>query len=126
MTKGKQIIFVDDDPAIQDVVRLMLEAIGYEITVLSTGASLLNDSFSQPDLFILDNQLPGVSGLDICRHLKKQPDTKHIPVLILSASPQIVQQAKEACADGLIEKPFRMQDLRNEVKRLMKGVEEKV
>jgi DNA-binding response OmpR family regulator len=117
----KHILFVDDDPAIQDAVRMMLEHVGYTVTLMNDGDALLETGFTHPDLFILDKQLPGVDGLDICRHLKTQSVTAHIPVLILSASPQIRIQAKEACADSVLEKPFQMQALRKEVAQLISG-----
>ncbi len=118
--KAKRILFVDDDPAIQDAVRIMLERVGYDVTVLDTGNSLLEEGCIYPDLFILDKQLPGVDGLDICRYLKSRNETKHLPVLILSASPQIARQAADACADALLEKPFKMQELRKTVKNLIR------
>ena len=119
MEDRKRIIVTDDDPAIQDAVRMMLERRGYEVTVFSDGSPLLKGAYSKPHLFILDKQLPGVDGLDICRYLKAQDATKNIPVLILSASPQIGPQAKAACADGFLEKPFKMQELRDIVGRLV-------
>lgn len=118
MKTGKRILFVDDDAAIQDAVQIMLEHEGYSVSLLGSGDSLLTEAFSLPDLFILDKQLPGVDGLDICRFLKREKRTQHLPVLILSASPQIARLAKEACADSSLEKPFHMQELRQEVARL--------
>lgn len=108
----KRITIVDDDEAIRDAVRLMLERRGYAVALLSNGESLLQGSFEVPDLFILDKQLPGVDGLDLCRYLKGQARTRSTPVLMLSASPQIRHQLRDACADGFLEKPFRMQALR--------------
>ncbi len=118
MRNRKNILFVEDDVAIRDVVRLMLEHEGYSVSLLQSGDALLTDDFPLPDLVILDKQLPGVDGLDICRFLKKGERTCHLPVLMLSASPQIAQMAQDACADGCLEKPFRMQEIRDEVARL--------
>ena len=118
MEEQKRITVVDDDRAIQDAVQLMLERRGYLVTIFSDGEPLLAGNFICPSLFILDKQLPGVDGLDICRYLKAQEDTKDIPVLMLSASPQIAMQAKAACADDFLEKPFKMQALREVVARL--------
>lgn len=119
MDTKKRIIIADDDPAIQDALHMMLEHKGYEVTVLGSGGPLLDGTFTPPHLFILDKQLPGVDGLDICRYLKGRAATKDIPVLILSASPQIREQATAACADEFLEKPFKMQELRQAVERLM-------
>ena len=107
----KKIIFADDDPGIQDVVNLIFEG-EYEVTIFSNGESLLNNNFEVPDLFLLDKQLSGIDGLDICRFLKAQESTRHIPVIIISASPNIDKLAKSAGADNVLEKPFNMKDLR--------------
>lgn len=107
----KKIIFADDDPTIQDVIHLILDD-SYEITTFTEGEPLLRADIAVPDLFLLDRQLPGVDGLDICRHLKKQRTTKNIPVIIISASPNITSLAESAGADDVIEKPFLIQELR--------------
>jgi DNA-binding response OmpR family regulator len=117
--RRRNITLVDDDPAIQDAVRIILERAGFAVTGFTNGDPLLDGDFALPDLFILDKQLPGVDGLDICRHLKALDETKGVPVLILSASPHVEQLAAAAAADGFLEKPFRMKDLLDTVARLL-------
>ena len=119
MNKQKHIVIVDDDPGIQDAIRMILEHTGYGITVFSNGDRLLSGDFDVPDLFILDKQLPGVDGLDICRHLKSSEKTRQIPVLILSASPHVARMAESAAADGFLEKPFQMKVIRKVVEKLL-------
>jgi len=111
----KRIIIVDDDPGIQHAFTLIFDPLQYEVTIYTNGNPILNDQYAKPDLFILDKQLSGVDGLDICRYLKSQPSTRHIPVIVLSASPHIFSQAKLAGADGALEKPFSVNALRNMV-----------
>jgi DNA-binding response OmpR family regulator len=113
----KKITLVEDDPGIQDVIRLILNRDGYEVIVYSNGHNLLNNDFEIPDLILLDRQLSGLDGLDICRFLKQQANTKDIPVILLSANPQIGVLAKNAGADDFLEKPFNIQDLKNIVTR---------
>jgi DNA-binding response OmpR family regulator len=113
-----RIIVVDDDLAIRHAVQMLFENKGYTITTYSSGEPLLQEHFQYPDLFILDTQLPGPDGLDVCRYLKSGERTKHIPILILSASPQVGALAKAACADAFLEKPFKMKELRAVVARL--------
>lgn len=108
----KKIILAEDDPGIQDSIQMILETEGYQVTVFPNGEDLLNKRFETPDLFILDRQLSGVDGLDICRFLKNDADSKEIPVIILSASPQIGPMAKKAGAQDFLEKPFRIDHLR--------------
>ena len=111
----KKIIIAEDDPAIRDTCRMILERAGYHVTMLSNGDTLLNGHYEIPDIFVLDKQLSGVDGLDICRYLKQQETTRHIPVIMLSASPQISRLAELAGASGWLEKPFKMQALRDMV-----------
>ena len=59
-----------------------------------------------PDLFLLDKQLAGADGTDICRFLKGQQKTKNIPVVMISANPGIKEISVDAGADAFIEKPF--------------------
>lgn len=113
----QHIIITDDDPCIQDVFRLILERAGYVVTIYPNGDNLLNNQFLVPDIFILDKQLSGMDGLDLCRHLKAQECTKNVPVIVISASPNIHEQAIAAGASGTLEKPFKMKELLDIVSR---------
>ncbi|GAA4308473.1 response regulator [Compostibacter hankyongensis] len=113
----KKIIFVDDDDGILDIAKLVFERDGYQITLMSNGETLLQNAFELPDVFILDKQLPGMDGLDICRTLKNRESTKDIPVIMLSANPDIRELARNAGADEVMEKPFTLQALRDAVAR---------
>lgn len=104
--KIPKIVIAEDDPGILDIFKIIFEDAGYAIQVKSNGRDLLQNKFDLPDLFLVDKQLPGASGLDICRHLKSQEQTKHIPVIIVSAAPDIALLSKEAGADNFIKKPF--------------------
>ena len=107
----KQIIVTDDDPSMRDIFQLILQRAGYLVTSYSNGDILLSNGFAPPDLFILDKQLSGMDGLDICRFLKSQESTKNIPVIMISASPYVAQLASDAGADDFIEKPFKTKEL---------------
>jgi DNA-binding response OmpR family regulator len=107
----KRIICADDDPSLQEVFPLIFGRAGYEVTMYSNGDELLGNSFEMPDLFLLDKQLSGISGMEICRFLKSQSATKDIPVIIVSASPDLNKLAREAGADDYIEKPFKMKEM---------------
>jgi DNA-binding response OmpR family regulator len=78
---------------------------------------LMTNGFDLPDLFLLDRQLSGVDGLDVCRFLKSQEETKHIPVIIISATSNVVRHALQAGADDVIEKPFLIAELRKMIAR---------
>lgn len=121
MNEKKKIVIVDDDPAIQDAFTLIFTEEEYDITIYTDAAPLIRNSFTTPDIFILDKQLSGVDGLDLCRVIKERPETKDIPVIILSASPNINLLAHQAGADEVLEKPFRIQALREVVSRHLTG-----
>jgi CheY-like chemotaxis protein len=112
----KKILFADDDPMIQDVINLILED-DYDLTILTRGEPLLRNEFIVPDLFLLDRQLSGLDGLEICRFLKGQESTKNIPVIMISATPGIATLALSAGADNVIEKPFPIRTLRQMIAR---------
>jgi len=117
----KTIIIVEDDIAILEPMAIVLEMAGYSVIALSDGARVVNNDFSPPDLFLIDNQLGGLQGSDICRYLKNQEITKHIPVVLVSANPAIKKIATEVNAEGYLEKPFTMDELRNIVAKHING-----
>ena len=117
----KQIIIADDDPGIREVFRIILNRAGYEVKLYASGEALLKNQFTPPDLFIIDKQLSGVDGLEVCQYLKQCESTKDIPVFITSASPYVAGFATEAGADDFIEKPFNLSDLIEKVNSVING-----
>ena len=113
----KKILVIDDDPAIQEAFKLILNSETYDVATLADGSAVLNGKFEIPDLFILDKQLSGVDGIDLCRIIKQRPSTKHIPVIIISASPAVERQALSAGANAVLEKPFSIGALREIVSK---------
>lgn len=116
----KHVIFVEDDESIQDIASIIFNKENYRITIFSSGEDLFKVPMIAPDIFILDKQLPGMDGLDICRRLKMLHETKNTPVVMLSANPDIRILAQQAGADESIEKPFSIDSLRNLVSTLTK------
>ena len=104
----KTVLVVDDDPSIRDIFSMIFKQAGYGIQLIANGEDLLNNKFEIPNIFLIDKQLSGTSGIDICRHLKSNPRTKNIPVVMISASPDINVQSKNAGADAYLEKPFEI------------------
>ena len=111
MQSGKRVLVTDDDPGILDAMQLMLSRAGYAVSGLLSPQAILRGDAPVPDLYILDKQLSGADGLDVCRFLKAQPATAHIPVIIVSATPHMERLAGAACADRFLEKPFRQREL---------------
>lgn len=104
------ILIIDDDIAILESTKLILEDEGYRVTI-NTGRLRYKKMKRFPDLILLDIWMSGVDGRDICKQLKTHPHTQHIPIIILSAHTNIEQICLEVGADGFISKPFGMEQL---------------
>lgn len=106
----EQILVVDDDPDILDALQFVLEDAGYTIKTSQNGecAECLSDSDSTtfPKLIILDVLISGRDGRDICRKLKKDPRTRHIPIVMISAHPTVKKSVIASGANKFIPKPF--------------------
>lgn len=114
---NKKILVVDDDPAIVEVLHMMLELAGYDVTTSTNGNILpLLDSYT-PDLILLDIMMSGVSGKEVCKDLKNRNETKEIPVIMISANRDGHLIASEACAEDFLAKPFEMQQLLSKVEK---------
>jgi DNA-binding response OmpR family regulator len=102
----KKILVVDDDQDILDLIEFLLQDNGYEVIASLTADILDNVLQINPDLILLDNWLDGTAGSALCKILKTQEATRHIPVIIFSASTGLKQVAQDSLADNYIEKPF--------------------
>jgi len=112
-----RILIVDDDEGLREIYKIILEKAGYEVYSCSDGRDILANNAPVPDIYLLDKQLCGTDGLDICRFLKSQASTRHIPVIIISASTDMQQPIKNAGADAFIEKPFEIKQLLETIAR---------
>ncbi len=117
------ILIVDDEEDLRRLVDFNLKAAGYKTLLAETGAEALRVIERQkPDLVILDLMLPDISGTDICRRLKLQPETRNIPVLILSARGDEIDRVVgfEIGADDYVVKPFSTRELILRIKAILK------
>jgi DNA-binding response OmpR family regulator len=108
------ILVVDDDPAILDALRFLFEDEGYRVQTSEKGdyaESLRDDNGGLPDLIVLDVLLSGKDGRTICRKLKSQDMTQHIPIVMISAYPDAEHSAKEVGADAFVAKPFSVDEV---------------
>lgn len=84
--KKAKILLVDDDKVFVEMYKLRLEASGYEVVVVEDGEKALVSAMQEkPDLILLDIMMPKINGLDVLDILKSTPETKEIPVIILTA-----------------------------------------
>jgi DNA-binding response OmpR family regulator len=111
----KRICIVEDDEDARFLMKLNLLKEGYNIELFSTGIRLTQKTDRWPNLFILDIDLPGMSGLEICRWIKSQQHTKDIPVLFVSGSPDLEALATNEEADDYLAKPFTFPHLLSKI-----------
>ena len=104
-TQKKIILTTDDDDASRYATTRMLRQAGFEVWEAATGAETLQKAAQGPDLVVLDVNLPDLNGFEVCRRLKADPATNHIPVLHLSAT-RVQSSNRVAVLDGGAEDPL--------------------
>ena len=106
----KKILIVEDEETLLSLESLLLTSKGYEVRGVMDGPSALELVASmKPDLILLDIMLPVMDGYEVCRQIKANDATRHIPVIMLSAkkSKEELAKAEQAGADWYITKPFK-------------------
>ena len=122
MTAKKKIMIVEDEKNIILGIKTCLEFADFQVIVVEEGDKVLETVLKEkPDLVLLDLMLPGMHGHEICRQLKSRPETQHMPVVVLTALTEEKdrQEALEAGADSFMTKPFRPEELWQEIKRFL-------
>jgi CheY-like chemotaxis protein len=117
----KRILVIDDDAATLDVIQ---EALVYEGFIVKTTCETddiikLVDEY-RPDVLLLDYILRGVNGGELCSQLKYDQCTSHLPVIIISAHPRVLQSLGDYGCNAFIPKPFDLSDLVNKVNTFAK------
>jgi len=109
-----RVLLVEDEPAQRTVLAYNLEAEGFAVTQADNGedALVLVDE-EDPDIIILDWMMPKVSGIEVCRRLKMRPETRGIPIIMLSARAEEVDRIRglETGADDYVVKPYSVLEL---------------
>lgn len=124
----KRILVVDDESDIGELLKYNLEQDGFDVLVLQEGEELMAHLQSyEPDLLILDLMLPGVSGLDLCRQLKRDQRFENLPIIILSAKSSETDKivGLEIGADDYVTKPFSPREAVARVKAVLRRYEDK-
>jgi two-component system phosphate regulon response regulator PhoB len=131
---GKKVLIVDDEAPIREMIMVALEMAGYDcLEAENTQAAHTIIVDQQPDLILLDWMLPGVSGIEFARRLKKDELTSDVPIIMLTAKSEEDNkiQGLEVGADDYITKPFSPRELVARLKAVLRrttpqGVEETV
>jgi DNA-binding response OmpR family regulator len=123
-----KILVVDDEADVNDMLVLNLRAAGFQVSAVADGAAALAKARSDlPSLILLDLMLPEMSGLEVCKVLKSEPATRHIPVIMLTSKAEEVDKivGLELGADDYVTKPFSPRELILRVNRSLRRGKEK-
>ena len=118
-----RIMVVEDEEALTTLLRYNLDAEGYEVETVARG----DDADTRlkervPDLVVLDWMLPGLSGIELCRRLRARPETKQLPIIMLTARGEESERVRGLAtgADDYIVKPFSVPELSARVRALLR------
>ena len=121
-----KILIVDDDPDMRPLMRLTLAKLGHQPSLAATGTEGLRMAESEPfDLMVLDLMMPDIDGYEVMRRLRANPNTKSLPIIVLTARTQAADydSAIESGADAYLPKPFDPDALNRRIAELLKRVE---
>jgi len=118
------VLIIEDEPDIAEVLRYSLEKAGFNTRSVLTGEEGLNASLDRtnpPSLILLDLQLPGMNGLEICRRLRNEPATQRPPIVIITAKtlPSDIRTSLQLGANDYFAKPFSVREVVGQVRSLL-------
>ena len=104
---SQKILIVEDDVEILGLLKDLLEDEGYEVAALNYTDSITKSiGEHQPDLVMLDFLLAGINGGELCHEIKMNPETTHLPVIMASAFPRVLDSLGNYGSDAFLPKPF--------------------
>jgi len=122
-TLGAKVLVVEDEAPLAEVLRYNLEAAGFKVVHAETGedAEILVAE-EKPDLILLDWMLPSVSGIELCRRLRGRAETRHLPIIMLTARGEEADRIRGLAtgADDYVVKPFSLPELMARVKAILR------
>jgi CheY-like chemotaxis protein len=102
-----KVLVVDDDPDLAAICSLVLESEGYSTDVATNGVEACDAlAADDVDLVLMDVMMPVLDGISVCKMVKRDPKMHDLPVIIMSASEVLRDEAKKCRADAVLEKPF--------------------
>ncbi len=123
MDKSKRVVCIEDEPAMIDLIRLILSRKGYTVAGATGGREGLDlVQSSQPDIVLLDLMMPDMDGWEVYQKLKAHESTREIPVIIVTAKAQSIDKVLGlhiAKVDDYITKPFGPQDLIESIEKVL-------
>ena len=119
---GKKILIAEDEAELLFTVKSRLEFEGFAVTTVGDGEEALKKvQEDRPDLILLDIMMPKLNGYQVCRELKSNPETKEIPVALVTAKTQETDKfwGKDVGANDYITKPFDMDALLEKIRGIL-------
>ena len=119
------ILVVEDEDALATLLQYNLDKEGYRVSIAADGEeALVLASEHQPDLVVLDWMLPKVSGIEVCRRLRARPETRNVPILMLTARGEESDRVRglDTGADDYIVKPFSMTELSARIRAVLRRI----
>lgn len=120
----REILIVDDEPSIVLSLQFLMESAGYGVRTAGSGDDALAEiTASPPDLVLLDVNLPGRNGFEVCETIRANPAWRDVRIVMLTARGRTIEREKGLAlgADGYITKPFATDDVVNTVRPLLDG-----
>ena len=118
-----EVLLVEDSPIYQEIIANLLKRNGWKVVIVRDGLEALEQmQRSYPDLVVLDIVMPRMNGYEVCRHLKNDPKTKNVPVVMCSSRNSTSDRywGLRNKADAYISKPFQDLELVGTIKQLLK------
>jgi two-component system phosphate regulon response regulator PhoB len=119
------VLVVEDEDALATLLKYNLDKEGHEVAVASDGEeALVTIDERLPDLVVLDWMLPKVSGIEVCRRLRQKPETRNLPIIMLTARGEESDRVRglDTGADDYIVKPFSMTELAARVRAVLRRI----
>lgn len=123
--ENPDIVIVDDDPMVGELSRDLLTDAGYKVMLIQESLQAIPAIQQQrPRLVVTDIMMPGITGMDICKAIKADPNLKHIKIIVVSGKSYDVekQRAFQLGADFFVQKPYNVDTFSNTVKSILDGV----
>jgi len=120
---AERILIVDDEEDILELLRYNISKEGYDVICADNGGKCLASAKTHsPSLIILDLMMPGIDGLDVCKQLKSDSDTKSIPIIMLTAkgTERDILKGFDCGADDYVPKPFSPKELNARIKAVLR------
>jgi DNA-binding response OmpR family regulator len=113
------VYIAEEDKVFQRRLSSALKQNGFDVNVFDSGYPLVAMMDNWPDIFLVDIELPGINGLEVCKWLKSHESSSHIPVIFLSGDPCLKILAASAHADDYIEKPVAISKVINRIRECL-------